>query len=336
MQALLKEQNHDSHADSISSVNQVSKISNYKAKVRVNFEKNGYIIKTVDTGGELFQALRLKYEVFCRELLDRTGPVEIDIDEFDSVSDHLVLIDKSTNFIVGTYRLNSTMYANRFYSGNEFDLSNIMMLYGIKLEFGRACILKEHRNGVTIVLLLMGIYEYMKKIDARYLFGCSSMNTGDNKKIAVVYRYLRDHYLSTGESRVFPRDGYAMDNFAGCMGDLEKSGYDPDYESGKRMTPSLIHGAGDRVIPFDESIKVYNRLVLRGKKLRLLITPLISHGDVRLSVSMLVDVLKLISAFAFFFGHKNSNPDMKIRNRRHRVMKRHNTFYVNKKSKKSS
>jgi hypothetical protein len=98
----------------------------------------------------------------------------------------------------------------------------------------------------------------------------------------------------------------------------------------------FIHGAGDRVIPCDESIKIYNRLVLRGGKSRLLITPLISHGDVRLSVSMLVDVLKLISAFAFFFGHNNSNSDMKIRNHRHRVMKRHNTFYVNKKSKKSS
>jgi hypothetical protein len=170
---------HQSSAANVYPESAIHLISNFKAKVRMFFEKSGYFIKTADAGGELFQALRLRHNVFYKELLD-----------------------KNTNFIVGTYRLNSTMYANRFYSEKEFDLANIMKLFGIKLELGRACILKEHRNGVTIVLLFMGIYEYMKIINAKYLFGCSSMNTGDYKKIAVVYRYLRDRYMTSTNDAV--------------------------------------------------------------------------------------------------------------------------------------
>jgi putative hemolysin len=231
---------HQSSAANVYPESAIHLISNFKAKVRMFFEKSGYFIKTADAGGELFQALRLRHNVFYKELLDKNNTIGIDIDEFDPVSDHLILIDKNTNFIVGTYRLNSTMYANRFYSEKEFDLANIMKLFGIKLELGRACILKEHRNGVTIVLLFMGIYEYMKIINAKYLFGCSSMNTGDYKKIAVVYRYLRDRYMTSDESRAFSLQGYAIANFSGFMRDLEKSGYDLNYESARRMTPSLI------------------------------------------------------------------------------------------------
>jgi len=63
----------------------------------------------------------------------------------------------------------------------------------------------------------------------------------------------------------------------------------------------LVHGAEDRVIPPSESVLLHERLVILKKDARLLLTPLISHGDVRLSPAMLPDILRLLGAFAHFF-----------------------------------
>lgn len=63
----------------------------------------------------------------------------------------------------------------------------------------------------------------------------------------------------------------------------------------------LVHGADDRVIPASESVQLHERLKLLNKDARLLLTPLISHGDVRLSPSMIPDILRLLGAFAHFF-----------------------------------
>ncbi len=64
---------------------------------------------------------------------------------------------------------------------------------------------------------------------------------------------------------------------------------------------TLIHGAEDKVIPPSESVLLHEELKRRRVVSRLLLTPLITHGDSRLSLSMLSAVGELVSAFAFFF-----------------------------------
>jgi dipeptidyl aminopeptidase/acylaminoacyl peptidase len=43
---------------------------------------------------------------------------------------------------------------------------------------------------------------------------------------------------------------------------------------------TLIHGSGDNVIPPSESLNLHYRMRELGKKSRLVVTPLISHGDI--------------------------------------------------------
>ncbi len=66
---------------------------------------------------------------------------------------------------------------------------------------------------------------------------------------------------------------------------------------------TLIHGAEDRVIPPAESLKIRDCLTVHGVRNRLLITPLIGHGDVKFGPGALREAFRLARTFAFFFKH---------------------------------
>ncbi|MGE3759404.1 MAG: GNAT family N-acetyltransferase, partial [Pseudobdellovibrionaceae bacterium] len=160
----------------------------------LQFEVGSFVLKTITEKHELIDALRLRYEVFHEEFIgvNAPSPFAIDVDEFDSVCDHLAIIDKKKNIIVGTYRMNSTAFNDHFYSATEFRLDRILDKPGVKVELGRACIRKEYRKGVVIALLWKGIAEYMKAVGAQFFFGCGSVKTESPRVSALLYTYFRE------------------------------------------------------------------------------------------------------------------------------------------------
>lgn len=72
---------------------------------------------------------------------------------------------------------------------------------------------------------------------------------------------------------------------------------------GLKAAVSLIHGKQDSVVPSSESRKLYEYLKKAGKKVRLTITPLLSHGDQKSPVWNLHHLPGLIAGFGFFFRH---------------------------------
>lgn len=167
------------------------KIYKFKPKVKIHTDKGPFILKTVSDADELIEALRLRYQVFHRELLGKTRQKGIDVDEFDFICDHLVIIEKKTNTIVGTYRFNCSEFSQNFYCTQEFHMKNLMALPGIKLELGRACIHKDYRRGVVIALLWRGIAEYMAATNAALLFGCASIKTESPRQAALLYHHFK-------------------------------------------------------------------------------------------------------------------------------------------------
>jgi putative hemolysin len=186
----------------------------FKAKVNIRIERDRFIIKTAESHEELAGALKLRYDVFYKELLEKRLIRGIDIDKFDFKCDHLIIIDKKTNAFIGTYRLISTDFSKKFYSESEFTIDNIVNLPGTKLELGRACVHKDFRTGSTIALLWRGISEYMKLTGTKYLFGCSSVMTTDKNEIAMIYHYLQKTNFAPEEYRVYPRGKYRIKNFS--------------------------------------------------------------------------------------------------------------------------
>lgn len=129
----------------------------------------------------LAQALR--YEVFNRELhegLSGSEAQERDVDAFDSVCDHLLVRDLRSNLVVGTYRMQTGLVAQRnldYYCAQEFDLGVFEPYRSETVELGRACIAKEHRNFQVLSMLWRGIASYAQANGARYLIGCSSLTS---------------------------------------------------------------------------------------------------------------------------------------------------------------
>ncbi|HMA65156.1 MAG: GNAT family N-acetyltransferase [Fibrobacterota bacterium] len=211
-------------------------VKKFNPNVKLFIERDRFIIKTVENHEELANALRLRYEVFYRELLEKRRVYGFDFDRFDFKCDHLVIIDKKSNTFIGTYRLISSLFAKEFYSETEFDISNILALPGVKLELGRACVHKDYRTGSSIALLWRGIMEYMKLTNTQYLFGCSSVKTTEMYEIALMHQVLARDFVAPANLVVYPKSKFKIRNF----NELKAQVRDEDLLSVVEKIPPLI------------------------------------------------------------------------------------------------
>jgi putative hemolysin len=144
-----------------------------------------YLIGFACSARSIERALRLRYKVFNEELgegLAESRLTGLDRDEFDDSMYHIVLIDRATDQIIGTYRIQSVRSALQhagMYCAREYDLSALEPYFHGLVETGRACIAREHRNYATIIMLWKAIAVYMVMFDMRWLFGCCSLTTQD-------------------------------------------------------------------------------------------------------------------------------------------------------------
>lgn len=188
-------------------------IHRFGPKFSIAFEAGPYLVKTATTKTELIECFRLRNEVFNREFRG-VNNLEYDFDDFDSACDHIIILHRESQKIVGTYRLNSTLFSKSFYTLTEFEIKNFRSLPGPILELGRACIQKDHRRGIVISLLWRGIAEYMKLSNSRTLIGCSSIKICDSREAALVYQYLSSKGHLDTRFGAKPKPNYEMDNFA--------------------------------------------------------------------------------------------------------------------------
>ncbi len=156
-----------------------------------------YVACLAHDPAQIRAAERLRFEVFNLELGEglvgakRTG---LDEDRFDFYMEHLLVVDRETNEIVGTYRLQTAAAAKKgfgFYAAAEFRLAPLEPVLDSAIEAGRACIRRDHRNGLVIGLLWRGISRYMKIHGARYVFGCCSISSLDPRDGVRIFRRLR-------------------------------------------------------------------------------------------------------------------------------------------------
>ena len=182
-----------------------NRIKKFTAHIPILIEKKNFIVKTANDRSEFYQALKLRHNIFHWELQQKTKRSGIDKDKFDKSCDHIIIIDKRSGSLIGTYRLQSSLHTRKWYTESEFHIKHIKMLPGVKLELGRACVHPEHRNGVTIALLWEGISHYVEACGADYLFGCSSIKTLDPLEIRNIYYYLLQKGHIVHDFQVRPR-----------------------------------------------------------------------------------------------------------------------------------
>lgn len=159
-------------------------------------------------------ACRLRFRVFNVELgegLESSYETGLDFDEYDPYCEHLIVEERSSRRIVGTYRMQSGSSAARhlgYYSQQEFVLAPYEPLRPGILELGRAAVDREHRTAEVLTLLWRGIAQYAVGMGLRYLLGCSSLNSKNPAEGWQMYRQLQ-WYRVAPEFETVPTPAFA-------------------------------------------------------------------------------------------------------------------------------
>lgn len=169
-----------------------------------------YYFRRATSESDLHAAQALRFLVFNLELnegLESSFATRRDADPFDQACDHLLVEDKRTGEVVGTYRLQTGISAAQrlgYYSAQEFDFAPLDPFRHQIIECGRACVHSDHRNLQVLSLLWRGIAEYTREHQARYLVGCSSLTSQDPAVGLAAYEVLARDYLVAPEFRTHP------------------------------------------------------------------------------------------------------------------------------------
>ena len=190
------------------------RINEFRGTVPIRYETDDFVVSTARNKGELLKVLELRHEVFVEEWQGRRKIHGLDVDDHDFSADHLMIVDKRINQVVGTYRLISSHFAHNFYSDGEFDIHQFLKLPAVKLEMGRACVHPKYRDGSTIDLLWKGLARYIFTTKTEYLFGCASVMSTDALAIGRLYKTLRDQGAWTDKFAIRSRWDYQFPDFA--------------------------------------------------------------------------------------------------------------------------
>ena len=174
-----------------------------------------YDVAFARTAEQLDEVLRLRFEIFNVELgegLDESWETRRDRDPFDAVCHHLIVVERASQRIVGTYRMQTTTMAKThlgLYSSAEFDLTAVPdEIMDGAVELGRACVAEDHRNTQVLFLLWKGLALYMSHNRLRYLFGCCSLTSQDPGEGKAVLDYLADNGHLHPSLTLYPQPGF--------------------------------------------------------------------------------------------------------------------------------
>lgn len=178
-------------------------------------------VRLARTTSDIRRAQRLRYKVFFEEMSAtpsaRNFVSRRDIDPYDRICDHILVIDtqgKLTRFgrrkpkVIGTYRLLRSdvakAHASDFYTAGEYDLRPLLAAHESKrmLELGRSCVLKPYRNKRTVELLWHGVWTYILHHKIDLMFGCASLEGINPDAHALPLAFLHHHARMAETSRV--------------------------------------------------------------------------------------------------------------------------------------
>lgn len=170
---------------------------------------------------EVRSAQRLRYEVFAGEMGARLGSrlSGHDVDLFDDYCEHLLVRERDSGMVIGTYRVLTPEQARRVgstYSDLEFDLTRLRPLRERMVELGRSCVHPDHRHGGVIMALWGALAEFMVRNRLDTMIGCASIPMLHNGVVsgdvaASIWRQLRQTHLAPIEHQVWPRLSLPVD-----------------------------------------------------------------------------------------------------------------------------
>lgn len=222
----------------------LQQVRDYRGFVPLHLETDQFLVETAQTPQQLMKVLEFRHQIFIEEWQGRRAFHGMDVDRYDFIADHLIITDKTVGEVVGTYRLLSSHFTSRFYSSEEFDISEFLRLPSVKLELGRACVHARYRNGQVIDLLWRGLSRYIRSTKTEFLFGCASLKSMRADVVSQVLSQLKNEDCWSDDYEVRPTSDYAFPGF------LSEATEPLSAAARKELMPALLRSylhAGARV-----------------------------------------------------------------------------------------
>ncbi len=183
-------------------------------------ENHKYLVKIAESESEVNEALKLRYRVFSGELNRQFDfSDKLDYDNYDDQCHHLLVIEKETDSVIGTYRLQTytqAKAANGFVTAKRFTLEDLSEeVLKLSFEVGRVCIHPDYRNGRVLFLLWKGLASYLKFFELRYLFGYSALEADSDSIAHNTYQYLLKNHFVNNKYKIEVRENYKIKRLNG-------------------------------------------------------------------------------------------------------------------------
>lgn len=216
---LSKTVDNKSQCDSPASGSPVSglpeEFEHYKPSVSFHIDTEKFIIKTAETEQELLGVFHLRHNVFYKERKGVSFESQLSIDEHDIHADHLILIDKNSYQVKGSYRFIPSKFKGYDYFCNwkYFDIHEF--LHKKKRESGFvemewACTHKELRSSQAIHCMWLGMARYFREVFSRYMFGQVNVLNIGVEEAACIYNTFMDQGVVDKTSLVVPTKRYTV------------------------------------------------------------------------------------------------------------------------------
>ena len=169
-------------------------------------------VRLASSASDVIAAQRLRYKVFCEEMgADLHRHDGRDVDQFDAVCEHLIVVDEALDKVVGTYRILAPWGARavkRMYSEGEFRIDSLKPIAHEIFEVGRACIHPAYRSSGALARLWTGLGAYVRDHQVKYLAGCASVPLDSGSlNLGALRAELMSKHLAPVDFRVEPIRG---------------------------------------------------------------------------------------------------------------------------------
>ena len=153
-----------------------------------------YRARFASSQNDVSSAQALRYECF-----NLSNKIELDVDDFDTICQHVLIENLETQKLICCYRILSFENGKKIdssYSSKFYDLKAIEKYLAPMIEVGRFCIDPEENDSSVVLTAWAALAQIVDQNKIELLFGCSSFAGIEKEKYLDCFALLRDRYIA--------------------------------------------------------------------------------------------------------------------------------------------
>ena len=153
-----------------------------------------YRARFASSRNDVWSAQALRYECF-----NLSNKIELDVDDFDTICQHVLIENLETQKLICCYRILSFENGKKIdssYSSKFYDLKAIEKYSAPMIEVGRFCIDPEENDSSVVLTAWAALAQIVDQNKIELLFGCSSFAGIEKEKYLDCFALLRDRYIA--------------------------------------------------------------------------------------------------------------------------------------------